>query len=120
MRAAIRSVGAAQAAEGAEGTEVLDSAFDDQAVRGEGWDQGHHLLGYRPGGARHRDRLVRLVRLAEVATEMVVQKVGQPRRLLDHLAPAAILADAVRRHGALPPRIAALLGRSPALARLAS
>jgi hypothetical protein len=33
------------------------------------------------------------------------------RRLLDHLATEAILTDEVRRHGALPPRIAALLGR---------
>jgi hypothetical protein len=31
------------------------------------------------------------------------------RRLLDHLATKAILADEVRRHGGLPPRIAALL-----------
>jgi hypothetical protein len=35
------------------------------------------------------------------------------RRLLDHLATEAILADEVRRHGGLPPRIAAMLGRSP-------
>lgn len=35
------------------------------------------------------------------------------RRLLDHLAMEAILADEVRRHGGLPPRIAALLGRPP-------
>jgi hypothetical protein len=35
------------------------------------------------------------------------------RRLLDHLATEAILADEVRRHGALPPRLAALLGRDP-------
>ena len=34
------------------------------------------------------------------------------RRLLDHLATEAILADEVRQHGSLPPRIAALLGRS--------
>lgn len=34
------------------------------------------------------------------------------RRLLDHLATEAILADEVRRHGALPPRLAALLGRA--------
>src|SRR5262245_60520926 len=32
--------------------------------------------------------------------------------LIDHLATAAILDDAGRRHG-LPPRIAALLGRNP-------
>jgi hypothetical protein len=33
------------------------------------------------------------------------------RRLLDHLATAAILADEIRQRGSLPPRIAALLGR---------
>jgi hypothetical protein len=33
------------------------------------------------------------------------------RRLLDHLATEAILADEIRQHGALPPRLAALLGR---------
>jgi hypothetical protein len=33
------------------------------------------------------------------------------RRLLDHLATEALLADEVRQHGALPPRLAALLGR---------
>jgi hypothetical protein len=34
------------------------------------------------------------------------------RRLLDHLATEALLADEVRQHGALPPRIATLLGRA--------
>lgn len=34
------------------------------------------------------------------------------RRLLDHLATEAILTDEVRQHGGLPPRLAALLGRS--------
>jgi hypothetical protein len=34
------------------------------------------------------------------------------RRLLDHLATTAILADEEQRHG-LPPRIAAMLGRTP-------
>jgi hypothetical protein len=33
------------------------------------------------------------------------------RRLLDHLATEAILADEIRRQGGLPPRLAALLGR---------
>ncbi len=37
-----------------------------------------------------------------------------PRRLLDHLAMEAILADEERRHGGLPPPIAALLGRPAA------
>ena len=36
------------------------------------------------------------------------------RRLLELLATEALLAEEVRRHGALPPRIAALLGRPPA------
>jgi hypothetical protein len=35
------------------------------------------------------------------------------RRLLDLFATEAILRDEVRRHGALPPRLAALIGRSP-------
>jgi hypothetical protein len=35
------------------------------------------------------------------------------RRLLDHLATEAILAEEERRHGGLPPRIAAMLGRTP-------
>jgi hypothetical protein len=35
------------------------------------------------------------------------------RRLLDHLATEAILAEEERRHGGLPPRIAAMLGRAP-------
>ena len=34
------------------------------------------------------------------------------RRLLDHLATEAILTDEVRQHSGLPPRLAALLGRS--------
>ena len=37
-----------------------------------------------------------------------------PRRLLDDLATEAILAEAERRHGGPLPRIAAMLGRSPA------
>lgn len=36
------------------------------------------------------------------------------RRLLDHLATEAILAEEERRSGGLPPRIAAMLGRTPA------
>ena len=35
------------------------------------------------------------------------------RRLLDYLALEAILADEERQHGGLPPRIAAMLGRTP-------
>jgi hypothetical protein len=36
------------------------------------------------------------------------------RRLLDLLATEAILADEIATHGALPPRLAALIGRTPA------
>ena len=35
------------------------------------------------------------------------------RRLLDYLALEAVLADEERRHGGLPPRVAAMLGRPP-------
>jgi hypothetical protein len=35
------------------------------------------------------------------------------RRLLDLLVTETILADEIHQHGSLPPRIAALLGRSP-------
>lgn len=72
-------------------TTILDSGFDDQAVWGEVWDQGWSLV----CRLKHRDRLVRLapdaaechlealasrlVRLATVETELVVQKLGPPR-----------------------------------------
>ena len=94
VRAAIRAVGTALAplvATGTEVTQILDSGFDDQAVWGEVWDQGHHLV----CRLQHRDRLVqpapgaptchlaelapRLRRLATVETDLVVQKLGQPR-----------------------------------------
>jgi hypothetical protein len=42
------------------------------------------------------------------------------RRLLDSLAMEAVLAEEERRHGGLPPRIAALLGRSPTSPRVTS
>jgi hypothetical protein len=91
VRAAIRSVGAALTPLGAQVTAVYDSGFDDQAVWGETWDQGWHLV----CRLKHRDRLVRpapeqplchleslaprLRPLAQVAAELVVQKVDQPR-----------------------------------------
>ena len=93
-RTAIRSVGAALApllSAGAEVTDLFDAGFDDVAVWAEVWGQGHHLV----CRLQHRDRLVRpavdapvchlaelaprLRPLAEVAAELVVQKVGQPR-----------------------------------------
>lgn len=93
-RTAIRSVGAAVApllSAGVEVTDIFDAGFDDVAVWAEVWGQGHHLV----CRLHHRDRLVRptvdapvchlaelapqLRPLAEVAAELVVQKVGQAR-----------------------------------------
>jgi len=91
VRAAIRSVGGALAPLGAEVTAIYDSGFDDQAVWGETWAAGLHLL----CRLKHRDRLVRpaparplchleelaprLKALARVQAEMVVRKEGQNR-----------------------------------------
>lgn len=93
-RAAIRSVGAALAPLAAEVTAIFDSGFDDQAIWGETWAQGMHLV----CRLKHRDRLVRpapgqplchveelaprLQPLARVEAELVVRKVGQPRKKL--------------------------------------
>jgi Transposase DDE domain len=90
-RAAMRSVAAALHPLAAEVTAILDSEFDDIADWGEVWDAGWHLL----CRLKHRDRLVRPVRdapachlhalaprlrpLARVETDLVVQKLGQPR-----------------------------------------
>jgi hypothetical protein len=93
-RAAIRTVGAALAPLGADVTAVYDSGFDDQAIWGETWGQGMHLV----CRLKHRDRLVRtapgqplghlaalapqLRPLARLEAEMVVRKAGQPRKKL--------------------------------------
>jgi hypothetical protein len=93
-RAAIRSVGAALAPLGADVTAIYDSGFDDQAIWGETWAQGMRLV----CRLKHRDRLVRaapgqppchlaelaprLRPLAQVEAQMVVRKVGQPRKKL--------------------------------------
>jgi hypothetical protein len=90
-RAAIRSVGTALAPLAADVTAIYDSGFDDQAIWGETWAQGMHLV----CRLKHRDRLVRpapqqppchltevaprLRPLARVEAEMVVRKVSQPR-----------------------------------------
>lgn len=93
VRGAIRSVGAALAplvADGAAVTQILDAGFDDAAVWGEVWGQGHRLvcrLHHRdrwvemPGGEPRqlRDLAPRLAPLAQVQAEMVVRKEGQPR-----------------------------------------
>ncbi len=57
VRAAIRAVGAALAPlveAGAEVTQIVDAGFDDVAVWGEVWEQGHRLV----CRLQHRDRWV--------------------------------------------------------------
>ncbi len=91
VRAALAAIGAAVAPLAAEITDVLDAGFDDVAVWGAVWQQGHHLV----GRVQHRDRLVqpaadrppchlhelapRLRPRARVETELVVRKGRQPR-----------------------------------------
>jgi hypothetical protein len=93
VQAALRSVGAALrplVEEGAAVSVILDAEFDDVAVWGEVWGQGHRLL----CRLYHRDRWVEatdgerrqlgdlargLRPLAAVEAEMVVKKRGQPR-----------------------------------------
>ncbi|MGH2352195.1 MAG: transposase [Chloroflexota bacterium] len=101
-RMAIASVAEALAPLGAEVTWILDAGFDDVARWGDMWEQGHHLL----CRLQHRDRWVetpdgaacqlqdlvpRLVPLAQVTTELVVQKRGQPR---PKLQPATAIVSA--------------------------
>jgi DDE family transposase len=96
-QAALASIGTALAPLAADVTYVLDAGFDDIAVAGAIWQQGHHAV-WR---VRERDRLVRPRReaptchlaelaprlrpLARVATELVVQRVGQPRPKLQRV-----------------------------------
>jgi hypothetical protein len=94
VRTAIRSVGTALAAQVAAGTDVtaiIDSGLDDQAIWGEIWGQGWSLVGrlchasraVRPTPDAPLEPLAsvaqRLRPMARVETELVVQKVGQPR-----------------------------------------
>jgi hypothetical protein len=88
---ALASIGAALTALAADVTYILDAGFDDIAVAGAIWRQGHHAV-WR---VQHRDRLVRpasgqpichladlaphLRPLAQVETELVVRRTGQPR-----------------------------------------
>jgi hypothetical protein len=89
-RRAIETVGAALTPLGAEVAWILDAGFDDVARWGDIWAQQQHLL----CRLQHRDRWVetpdgspcqlqelapRLVPLAQVTAEVVVQKRGQPR-----------------------------------------
>jgi hypothetical protein len=102
-RAAIEAVGAALSPLGAEITWILDAGFDDVARWGDIWGQEQHLLCRR----HHRDRWVaspagapcqlqdlapHLVPLAQVRTDLVVQKRGQPR---PKLQPATAVIAAV-------------------------
>ena len=100
---ALASIGAALAPLGADLTYVMDCGFDDIAVVGAIWQQGHHAV-WR---VRERDRLVRpavgaptchlvelaprLRPLARVATELVVQRAGQPQPKLQRV-PVTIAA----------------------------
>lgn len=102
-RAAIAAVGTALAPLGAEVIWILDAGFDDVARWGDIWEQRQHLL----CRLQHRDRWVqdatgvpcqlqdlapRLVPLARVTTDLVVQKRGQPR---PKLQPATAIVSAV-------------------------
>jgi hypothetical protein len=97
VQRALASIGAALKPLGADITYILDSGFDDIAVAGAIWQQGQHAL-WR---VHHPERLVRpapdqplchlvdlaprLRPLAEVATELVVQRRGQPRPKLQRV-----------------------------------
>ena len=94
---ALASIGAALTPLGADVTYIMDSGFDDIAVAGAIWQQGQHAV-WR---VHHPERLVRpapdqpvchladlasqLRPLAEVATELVVQRTGQPRPKLQRV-----------------------------------
>lgn len=107
---ALASIGAALAPlAGADITHVMDCGFDDSAVAGAIWQQGHRAV-WR---VRERDRLVRptpeappchlrerapRVRpLARVETELVVQRAGQPRPRLRRV-PVTIAAVPLVMH----------------------
>jgi hypothetical protein len=88
---ALASIGRALEPLAADVTDALDAGFDDIAVAGASWRQGHHAV-WR---VRDPDRLVRpgsdgppvqlsalahrLRPLARVETELVVRRHGQPR-----------------------------------------
>lgn len=109
IQQALASIGAALAPLGADITYIMDAGFDDIAVAGAIWQQGHHAV-WR---VQHADRLVRpaldqplchladlarrLHPVAEVATELVVQRRGQPRpklqRVTAHIASVPLVVD---------------------------
>jgi hypothetical protein len=94
---ALASIGAALTPLGADVTYIMDAGFDDIAVAGAIWQQGQHAV-WR---VHHPARLVRpapdqpvchladlasqLRPLAEVATELVVQRTSQPRPKLQRV-----------------------------------
>lgn len=106
---ALASIGAALTPLGADVTYIMDSGFDDIAVAGAIWQQGHHAV-WR---VQRPDRLVRpapdqslchladlaprLRPMAKVATELVVQRRGQPRpklqRVTAQLASVPLVVD---------------------------
>jgi hypothetical protein len=106
---ALTSIGAALTPLGADVTYIMDAGFDDIAVTGAIWQQGHHAV-WR---VQHPERLVRpapdqplchlaemaprLRPLAQVATELVVQRTGQPRpklqRVTAHIASVPLMVD---------------------------
>lgn len=103
VQQALTSIGKAVAPLAADVTYVLDAGFDDVAVVGAIWQQGNHVV-WR---VRDPDRLVRpapeaavchlhemaarLQPLAQVETELVVRRRGQPRPKLQRV-PATIAA----------------------------
>jgi hypothetical protein len=99
-QAALASIGQALAPLAADIAYIFDAGFDDVAVWGTVWTQGHHLV----CRVQHRDRLVqpaagqpvchlydlaaRLQPLARAETEMVVRKGKQARPTLQPVTAA--------------------------------
>lgn len=109
-QAALAAVGEALAPLAADVTYSIDAGFDDIAVWDTIWGQGAHVV----CRVRERDRLVHLragapachlrdcaaqVRpLAQVETEMVVRKVGQPREKLQPVTAVVAAVPLVLRY----------------------
>ena len=109
VQRALASIGAALKPLTADVTYIMDAGFDDIAVAGALWQQGSHAV-WR---VQHPARLVRpapdqptchladlaprLRPLAQVATELVVQRTGQPRpklqRVTARLASVPLVVD---------------------------
>jgi hypothetical protein len=95
---ALASIGRALEPLAADVTYVLDAGFDDIAVAGAIWQQGHHAVWrvrdpdrlVRPAAGEPtchlRDLAARLRPLARVEAELVVRRRGQPRPKLQRVA----------------------------------